>query len=159
MLTVRVIKLYPLEFYRLRETRKNILSSLSVPSSIPLHFPRQEMQWSTSYINKIIGSSKCWKDQVPTVSFKTYVIFVRFSSTYAELENSHPFKALGMQSVLGGRDFLLIRIGTVTAFKPRERNVAFPIVQPRKTSNSSLAQEGFCCSCICIPLLLRRSAN
>lgn len=29
----------------------------------------------------------------------TYVIFARFSSTYAEPKNSHPFKALKMQSV------------------------------------------------------------
>lgn len=67
--------------------------------SIPLHFPRQETQRSTGYINKIMVLSKCRRDRVPAVSFGTYIIFVRFTSTCAEPEHFHPFQALRTQSV------------------------------------------------------------
>lgn len=67
--------------------------------SIPLHFPHQETQRSTGYINKIMVLPKCRRDQVPTVSFRTCIIFVRLTSTCALPEHFHLFQALRMQSV------------------------------------------------------------
>lgn len=65
----------------------------------PLRFPCQETQRSTGYINKIMVLCKCRRDQVPTVSFRTCVIFVRHTSACSEPEHFHPFQALRMQSV------------------------------------------------------------